>query len=1015
MITLMNVDRIAANLKPVSTAEFTIGRTNDFHPDGLLSEVIFGAKDSSERRSTFSYIDLNCQVIHPALVKCIWRLNQNVLLAIRRQKTFSMNKDGTLKEDPEGVINGITAVKKHFEEFFARKEETTIRRDMKNMILTYHKNKMVFIKKCLVIPAAYRDATVDEIRGGLRIPPMNEYYTKIIRQALQIESLSVESGAMYDILASKMQSLIDELYDYFIHRVSKKEGLVRQSILGKRADFTGRAVITGGSSEIKVDEIGVPFRILVKLFEPFILHDIYYTKNIDAELFARLLKDYNGATYGIPSIRSLLTSIQRGHDIPKQLEDIIRASIIRVTQDKVVLAKRDPALHAESVQGFKPVLVDGETIQLNPTKCSGFNADFDGDQMAIYVPVTKEAIQQAKEKMVSSESKDSISGVTDDFSKDIVIGLYALTQDSPYTSSKPIMVRSDEELKKMDPLIKVRYDGKNTTVGRVLFNQALPHKKFWINHPMNKKLIRQLVKDIYLAYYKDNRDVYTNFVNAIVELGMRYYTIMAPSFTLDDFEIPSSIIKLKERLDKATTIKEADEIIKEMEIQLSAYLNNKKNSNLGLINKAGGLKGIDQVRQILVSKGLIQGTKKDQIQKIRASYSDGLSSREYFESGIGSRQGIIDRVINTSDTGYLSRRLVFALQRVEANPTIKDCRTKRYFTIKVTPDIARRLGGRYVVDKNGKSIPFSPTHHLGKIVHLRSPMYCLTNKICHTCYGDLVDRNQTKYVGILAGEICGERLTQTIMRTFHVGGSVSLKTIDIMQLLSRIMSDSEKVMLEKNFKQEKSQLKSKVKGHILIDLRQYLDPKEDIKITDKEAILNYAYFQLRYLSYDVNVMIDNRIKIDMTDKKLTKQEHFIKIEFPENSMIFDCIPTEEKFSEQVKILEALLSGRTPWKNSDHFCMKIYDFYLQTGTDADLVHFEILASNLLRDASNPSYPARLNPKYNPVVKSLNSVPKLESWLQGFAFQDPKDAITTGLLYKRPSSETILERLITGNFD
>jgi len=162
------------------------------------------------------------------------------------------------------------------------------------------------------------------------------------------------------------------------------------------------------------------------------------------------------------------------------------------------------------------------------------------------------------------------------------------------------------------------------------------------------------------------------------------------------------------------------------------------------------------------------------------------------------------------------------------------------------------------------------------------------------------------------------------------------------------------------------------------------------------------------------VTIDNKIEISLKDKKLTKSDNSIIIEFPTKSEVFDCISTSEIFSEKVKMIDALLSGRTPWRNSDHFFMKVYDVYSTLNTGSDLVHFEILVSNLLRDKGNPSYPARLNKNYDPMVVSLKKIPKHESWLQAFAFEDPKDAITSGLVYDRPVSETILEKLISGKF-
>jgi len=1013
MIYLAEMNRITTTMNPVTTADYVVGKGANFHPEGLFSEQIFGPKDSPDRRKTFSFIELHCKIIHPALVKPIWLLNRKIIDAVNRERSFKFDENSNLVEDKDGDITGVSSVIKNFEKMLSREETAQSRIDMKNMVMNYWKQNLVFIDKCIVIPAAYRDAEVDEVHGGLRTNPINDYYVKIIRQSIQIESISLAEGPMYDIMSAKMQFLINDLYNYIVKKISKKQGLVRQSILGKRADFTGGAVITGGASDIKVDEIGIPFKVLVKLYEPFIIHDIHNSGNIDQKEFARLQQEYNGDTFSIPATRRLLTSAQKGFSITKELEDMIRSSVIRVIRDKVVIAKRDPALHAESVQGFKPKMVEGSTIQLSILKCSAYNADFDGDRMAIYVPVTKEAIEETREKMISSESKDSIKAISDDFSKDIIIGIFAMTRDSG-SDRAPVVIKDDKVLDTMSPLTKVKYDGKITTVGRVLFNKVLPSKKYYISDAIGKKGVNALAAHIHKDYFEDRKEVYVKFCDDVVRLGMKYYTIMAPSFTLSDIiDIPASVFKIKEELKNSKTDAETSDIIDKMTEAMKQHLE-KKATNIGIIGQAGGLKnGYSQARQILVSKGLITDSTGN-VQLIEASYGEGFKSDDFFKSGFGSRKGIIDRVINTSETGYLSRQLVYALQRVEADPRIKDCKTKRFVTIKASPDIASRLEGRYIVDDERKVVPFDIKKHLNQVVHLRSPLYCVTSSICNTCYGDLLIRNKTKYVGILAAEVCGERLTQTIMRTFHVGGAVSIKTVDIINELSRILDSSEKRILIKNFEQEKTYLKALEDGEIEINLSDYLDPHKDIHTTTSNVDLNYAYFRLKYSGVSVDATIDNKIEIDLKDKILTKTDSIISIRYKKGSIVFNCVATSEAFSEQVKIIQSLLSGKTPYKNSDHFLMKIYDQYSTLNTGSDLIHLEILASNLLRDKGNPSFPARRNPNYNAIVMSLKNIPKLESWLQSFAFENPNASITSGLIYDRPTDETILEKIITGKF-
>lgn len=383
MINLLDMNKIQEKLTPVTSFEYTVGaKSNQFHPEGLFSEIIFGNKETRERANTFSYIDLNCKVLHPALVKPIYRLNGKILDILQLKQTYNLNKNNMLEAADEGEIDGVTAVIKHFPELISRQEQEGIRSDIKNMILYQFKNNLAFIDKCIVIPAAYRDAQIEDDTGSLRIPVINEYYQKIIKLSLQIKSLGMQEGSpIYEIHAARMFGLINELYDFILSKLSKKQGMVRQDILGKRVDFSGRAVIVGGSADIRSDEIGVPYKMLVKIYEPFILYYLFNSGKVDKSHLGDLLKSYNNTTLSILTLRQLLTDIQKGHTLPKELDEVIRNAVNEVIKDKALIAKRDPSLHAESVRGYRPVLVDGDSIKITPSCCAGHNADFDGDSL----------------------------------------------------------------------------------------------------------------------------------------------------------------------------------------------------------------------------------------------------------------------------------------------------------------------------------------------------------------------------------------------------------------------------------------------------------------------------------------------------------------------------------------------------------------------------------------------------------------------------------------------------------
>ena len=1021
MIKLMDMQLADKKLPQVTSAEYTVGsRSQEFHPEGVFSETIFGPKDSPTRKTQFAYIDLHCKILHPQLVKAVNRLNGKIIRVLDRKCQYNFDENDALVEvQDDGEINGVTSVIENFKRIInSREEETRIRSDLKKMINSYFDKGMAFIDKCIVIPPFWRDAQL-ELNGnnsdnnGLRIPKLNEYYRNIINLSMQIATMPMnQPGDMfYEICASKMQKLVNELCDFLIGKVSKKGGLVRNDILGKRIDFCGRAVIIGGSYEIKPDEIGIPYKMLVKLYEPFLLHELYYSNNVDKKLLEKLLFEYNKSTFSIVSLRQLITDIEKGHVLPEQLNQLIIDAVKRVIADKIVIGKRDPCLHAESVRAYKPVMVFGDAIRIAATCCSGHNADFDGDQMAIYTPLTVESIKEVKEKMLLPYSMNGMGKVVDDLSKDYCVGIYTLTKNNiKFKNIQPKIVKSDNDMAGLHPNYPIIYGGKVTTVGRVIFNKIVPDKSYEIDKPIGKKDINKMITRCANEYYEKKPDVYSEFVKNIIYLGGKYYTLMPVTFGIDELQIPQSILNLKEKLNGATP-EQAQLIIEKMEKLLQNYLVENQ-LDLGIVGGGGGLKGgYGQLRQILICKGIISGY-KGEIVSISDSYGSGMTSRDHFGTGYATRNGVADRVLNTADTGYLSRRLAYALQRVECDPTIVDCGTRKTISLKVDKDIADRLKGRYVYNEDDKLELFDAEKWMDKVVRLRTPIYCRTTKLCKHCYGELAIRNRTKNVGILAAQILGERLSQVTMKQFHVGGSINVKLIDVRKELTNMLDASQKNLFDKQFKctEDSKLICINDGGHLLVNNIFYED-KKDITVSNDKIETNYGYYLIDMGNYQIDCTIDNKMEIPLTNKKVIKTEQGYDIEFKKNDIVFSCIPTPEVFSKKVKVIENVFNGKTPYKSPDHYCMKIYKMYKDMDCDCDFVHFEVMVSNLLRDSGNPAYPARLNFKnYKPMIISLNAIPQNESWLEAFCFQNSKEAIMTGLLYDRNSEPTILERMV-----
>ena len=1003
MIQLTDLNSEVRTLIPVTTSELFVGKSQIFHPEGLFSEKIFGSKDSSrDRKSKISFIDLNCKVLHPACNAIIYRIQRNLIDFISTEKKFELDEHRNLIESETGTLTGITKLIEIFDKINFR-GDTKVRIDMINMLKYYNRKKLLFIDKCIIIAPHYRNINIME-DGTMSIAPINEYYLQILKMSQQIKSVS--DPIMFDVLSYKIFLQIQELYDYIGSKITKKEGIIRSSLLGKRVDFSGRAVVAGAASELKIDEIGVPFNLLIRLFEPFILNIIMYSGKINKEELNEDMIRYNESELNAVNLRRLFSGIYKHDVLPSSLQDILVQATNIAISDKIVLAKRDPSLHAESVQAFKPILLMGNVIKLNPLSCSAYNADFDGDQMALYVPITKESIEEAKEKMVVSSSKDGIGQINNDFSKDIALGIYFLTKDA--TSDKYIKMTDIDDMETVLPTNqKVKYKNIDTTIGRVLFNiKCLPEGYIFVNDEINKKKLSKLAFEI----YNKHRSEYKHFCDMVLKLAFKYGTIMSRSFSFDDFFIPKSITALKEKM-IGKKPEDAQKIIEQMTKMLQEYLEKNK-TNLGETGLAGGLKGgYDQARQILVAKGLIKSPTGETLPAINQSYAEGLDNKTFFNTGSGTRSGIADRVLNTSKTGYLSRQLVYACQRVEVDPHIKDCRTQRTLEIKATSDIARRLKGRFVTNpKNILDIrSFDEKTMLDKMIHLRSPVYCLSRKLCMTCYGMLAYQNTSPYVGVNAGQIIGERMTQLIMKTFHSGGAVNVNVVDIVKIIGEYLESSELIQFNKYFHQKGNDLISNKDGKIIIKKSEYLDSHVDIKKVDKTLKLAYTYIEIHIDDKIFDLPLDIPSIIELDDKQYKDENEVITIEFQENSKVFICVPTTDNFLDKVQIVSHLFSGKKPYKDPSHFVYKMYSMF-KNDTNCDYVHFEVLASQFLRDVNNPTYPARLNKNYNAFIGSIKDIPGYESWLSSISFENFNKSITNGLLYDTDIGQSVLEKLI-----
>ncbi|MFA5197022.1 MAG: DNA-directed RNA polymerase subunit beta' [Patescibacteria group bacterium] len=599
----------------------------------------------------------------------------------------------------------------------------------------------------------------------------------------------------------KLRSLADML--------KGKQGRFRQNLLGKRVDYSGRSVIVVGP-ELELHQCGLPKMMALELFKPFVISKLIM----------------GGLAHNVKSASRMIERSK--NEVWDALDEVI--------QDKYVLLNRAPTLHRLGIQAFKPVLIEGKAIQIHPLVCAAFNADFDGDQMAVHVPLSAEAQREAKEIMLSSNNllKPAAGEPVVKPSQDMVLGIYWMTTADQtdgaelkvYSDSTEAILAYDTRNIGIRKMIKVMINAEliETTVGRILFNNILPDELGFVNDALNKKKLTNLVDRVYKICGKEAT---VGFVDRIKDLGFRYSTKSGLSFSMEDIQIPvnkeeilkgfgdkeihtheqynQGLITEDEKYGKTLEIWENAK--KEVQKSMSEQMD--RNSTAFIMMDSGARGEIGQLTQLAGMKGLVVSATGRIIElPIKSNYKEGLSSLEYFISTHGARKGLSDTALKTSDSGYLTRRLVDVSQDVIV--TEKDCGTKETTLISITEskaigeDFAARVKGRVLAEnvvnsKTGEIIAkkgvlitddvFEDIENGGiEEVYIRSISNCKAEwGVCQKCYGSdlakggLIELGEA--VGIIAAQSIGEPGTQLTMRTFHAGGVAGA---DITQGLPRV-------------------------------------------------------------------------------------------------------------------------------------------------------------------------------------------------------------------------------------
>ncbi|MGO5427634.1 DNA-directed RNA polymerase subunit beta' [Fusobacterium mortiferum] len=684
---------------------------------------------------------------------------------------------------------------------------------VRDFIASNNKPEWMILKNVPVIPADLRPMV--QLDGGrFATSDLNDLYRRVINRNNRLKKL-LEIKAP-EIVVKNEKRMLQEAVDALIDNgrrgkpvvaqnnrelkslsdmLKGKQGRFRQNLLGKRVDYSARSVIVVGPS-LKMNQCGIPKKMALELYKPFIMRE--------------LVK------------RELASNIKTAKKLVEEADDKVWDVIEDVIQDHPVLLNRAPTLHRLSIQAFEPVLIEGKAIRLHPLVCSAFNADFDGDQMAVHLMLSPEAIMEAKLLMLApnniiSPSNGEPIAVP---SQDMVMGCFYMTKERPgskgegkeFSNIAQALTAYHNGVLDTHAMIKVRINGEmiETTPGRLMFNELLPEVDKQYNQTFGKSQLKKLIAKLYDEHgFTETAEL----INKIKDFGYHYGAMAGVSVGIEDLEIPAAKKDILAKADEQVAQIEADykagKIINEERYRKTitvwseatdavtkAMMNGLDQFNPVYMMANSGARGnISQMRQLAAMRGNMADTQGRIIEvPIKANFREGLTVLEFFMSSHGARKGLADTALRTADSGYLTRRLVDISHEVIVNA--EDCGTHQGIEVgelisegKVIEELKERINGRVLAEdlvyEGGVIAPrntligkelIKKIDELGiRKVKIRSPLTCALEKgVCRKCYGmDLSNHKEIllgEAVGVIAAQSIGEPGTQLTMRTFHTGG-----------------------------------------------------------------------------------------------------------------------------------------------------------------------------------------------------------------------------------------------------
>lgn len=730
-VDLIDFEEEFSHLLPVTTPNYK--RRFKFHEDGLFSEQIFGpvesfrcqcgryqgkeysgtvcenckvmVANSNLRLTSFARIPIPEQytcLLHPILLDMLSSMMEGKLEGLKIIDLVTGDKSAIITE------NGIEVLDKRDER--GNVGPVYFQRDLYPYLLDHYEEvqdfeekygQYLFIKSIPVIPPDTRPLSQGANKRTMYADPINTNYSVILRTL----STMTAGPLAADTLSAKLQKQVNDLFSVLLSKFGGKSGFLRSHILGKRIDYSGRAVITVDGGSLPLGWCKLPYNIAKEIYKPSIIRPLARKKQIS---LLKAVNDYDN------------------EDMKPAILDVIKEKFIGT----YVLLNRQPTLHRPSIQAMRVYdVIEEDVIVIHPLVCSPYNADFDGDQMAVYVP-NMIGKQEAVEKMgIDRNSRLPSNGdVSFKFTQDMVLGLHRITipMGEPIEYLETTTYPKRKEL--FETVVPTEYRSKESFA---LFNNTL-----------NNKLISKLVDS--LNKYVPTED-WVKCVDKLCRIGFKN---SSSSISVLDFYIED-----KENFSEETApINDATDMI-----------------------RSGARGSWDQYKQVAVTKGFVSDvTGRIVPHEIKHSLLEGLDPEEYFTSCFGGRKGLIDTAENTARSGYLTRKLVYLLMSCFMDTTVSDCHAElgntKYLKLYVKDEgKAKSLIKRWT--DQGLITKDNYLDLVGKTINLRSPLACTATGICRKCYGELYEAHKSKLIGIIAAQSLGERTTQLTLRTKHLSGS----------------------------------------------------------------------------------------------------------------------------------------------------------------------------------------------------------------------------------------------------